>query len=974
MLKQEMIIPFSRPSLVTLASLALSLFAAGAARAQQLVRVPADHATVQEAIAAVANGGVIEISQGTYVAPAGGFTVLDYGKSFTMRAATGAAVTLSGGSNTDILRIAESPGRARQSFRFERLKFASGASTHDFIGGAVTLARTDAVFVGCDFESNTANGSITGGGALWLDDSVVSFNQCTWTNNSSRNYGGAIAAVNSRVFLRDSSFVGNRVNLPNHSPNAAGGAIFNSDSLLRIDNCRFENNQAGYVGGAIYCGGGWREPLSTPTIDLTVSNSLFIGNFAAQDASVPAISAPLGGAVHIEDQITGTFTFCRFVDNHAFQGGAISSYRAVTKVEGCEFRGNYVGGTTLGESLGGAIIALSDDNPDASTNGGTINRRSTELEVRDTLFQGAGPLGRNALQGGAIFVAGDLNATYGRNGITINGTPESNRAKVTLTRVAFADLVTTGGAYPGSAGALAGAFAQVSIEDSIVQNCSTTHLGGGLQFVQSSDVTIKRTTIVGCRAGSLGGGLAMFGGTLSLQNSNLIENQSTGSGLGAAMVSAPAPASDGLPGFDITGEVQDCVLSNNTGSQTIWEGDRVDPPFNRLQYSRNRIFTSGTVPFYSQISGDRSVAQMNSLTIPRSDGTTTVKAPTANTAPASAPQVGALLMVPPMTSPTGAPGETLPIPAYLAYAGSGAPLVLDGATQTAPAGVVQTLADTQHTLTVGNSTSTTTPPPGVALNISTRLPVLTGDDILIGGFIILGPNPKQVIVRAIGPSLVAAGLAGVLQDPVLELFAGPTRIATNNNWRTTELGGAISSPQAVDLEGFGIGPTSAAESAMLVTLAPGAYTALVRGVNNGTGIGLVEVFDVDPIATSYFANISTRGFVQTSDNVMIGGFIYLGGNGPTSILVRAIGPSTGLANALADPTLQLVNSNGAVIAENDDWRETQAAEIIGTGAAPNNDREAAILQTSLPRGAYTAIVRGKNGGTGVGLVEVFVIR
>jgi hypothetical protein len=164
------------------------------------------------------------------------------------------------------------------------------------------------------------------------------------------------------------------------------------------------------------------------------------------------------------------------------------------------------------------------------------------------------------------------------------------------------------------------------------------------------------------------------------------------------------------------------------------------------------------------------------------------------------------------------------------------------------------------------------------------------------------------------------------------------------------------------------------ESAILISLAPGAYTAIVSGVNGGTGIGLVEVFDLDSTAASKLINISTRGLVETGDSVMIGGFII---KGPDSdkVVVRAIGPSLAsppfsLTNVLQNPTLSLFDVNGMVFASNDNWRSTQEGDIIATGLQPTNDAESAIVTTLVP-GNYTAIVRGVGGTTGVALVEVY---
>ncbi len=249
------------------------------------------------------------------------------------------------------------------------------------------------------------------------------------------------------------------------------------------------------------------------------------------------------------------------------------------------------------------------------------------------------------------------------------------------------------------------------------------------------------------------------------------------------------------------------------------------------------------------------------------------------------------------------------------------------------------------------------PPPHSLLNASTRLRAQTGDNVPIGGFIISGTEPKKVLLRAIGPSLP---ITGKLADPILDVRdVSGALIARDDNWN---------SHRAVVL-GTGAPPDDEHESAVVTTLQPGSYTAILRGVGNSTGVALVELYDLGP-EKSRIANISTRGKVEAGDNVMIGGFI-VGGNQPTKVIVRAIGPSLssrGVAGALTDPTLALHNGNGVKFAENDNWQSDQAGEILASTIPPSDPREAAIVRTLTP-GNYTAIVRGKNETTGVALVK-----
>ena len=253
---------------------------------------------------------------------------------------------------------------------------------------------------------------------------------------------------------------------------------------------------------------------------------------------------------------------------------------------------------------------------------------------------------------------------------------------------------------------------------------------------------------------------------------------------------------------------------------------------------------------------------------------------------------------------------------------------------------------------------------GRLLNIATRLRVQSGENVLIGGFIITGNDPKKVIIRAIGPSL-SQFFSGVLSNPTLELFQGSTLLQSNDDWKTD---------QRTEIEATGVPPTNDFESAIVRTLDPGSYTAIVRGAGGNTGIGVVEAYDLTQTANSQLANIATRGFVETGNDVMIGGLIAGGGGGgPVRVVVRAVGPTlsnAGIAGALQDPNLELRDGNGALFAANDNWRQTQEPELQATGIPPNDDRESAILAILNP-GNYTAIVRGSGNTTGVGLVEVY---
>jgi hypothetical protein len=298
------------------------------------------------------------------------------------------------------------------------------------------------------------------------------------------------------------------------------------------------------------------------------------------------------------------------------------------------------------------------------------------------------------------------------------------------------------------------------------------------------------------------------------------------------------------------------------------------------------------------------------------------------------------------------------------------------------------------------------------VNISTRARVLIGDNVMIGGFIIDGLTPLRVLVRSRGPSMGGAPffVPGTLANPLLRLFSGQTLIAENDNWQDSPSCFQFVCEGATEITSTGLDPCQPnpgqpgpppnckLESAILVTLPPGAYTAMVTGSDGGTGVGLVEVFEADARIESELSNISTRGFVQSGDNIMIGGMI-IEGSAESNVLIRARGPSMSGApffvpGTLANPFLQLYSGQG-IIAQNNDWQDAPscigfacggATQIAATGldpcqpnpgqstsSPPGCSQESAILIT-LPPGAYTAIMSGADGGTGVGLVEVFEVK
>jgi PQQ-like domain len=414
--------------------------------------------------------------------------------------------------------------------------------------------------------------------------------------------------------------------------------------------------------------------------------------------------------------------------------------------------------------------------------------------------------------------------------------------------------------------------------------------------------------------------------------------------------------------FGYNGETGAVIFAGGGANDTI-SGTRT---FNTGIAARGRIYIAGDNKVYA--------FSVPSSSSPTPSPTATPTATVAPTATATATATAVVTPTSTIPQPTATATSTAAATATATIPPSPTPTPTDHPsatpTVTATATATSTAAATA-TATIAPSPSPTASatPASQAVNLSTRMRVLTGDNVGIGGFIVTGTVPKPVLLRAIGPSLIGFGVPGALADTVMELH-GPGTFATvtNDNWRDD-------SAQEALILATGIPPTSDLEAAIYATLTPGNYTAIVSGKDSTSGVALIEVFDLSPSAVSKLGNISTRAFVSTGDNILIAGFILGSNNGNDRIIVRGIGPSLtalGVPNALANPTLELHNANGSLLAENNDWQDdtNQAAELSAAGLAPTNNFESGI-STSLPPGLYTALLAELSGGTGVGLVEVY---
>lgn len=467
-------------------------------------------------------------------------------------------------------------------------------------------------------------------------------------------------------------------------------------------------------------------------------------------------------------------------------------------------------------------------------------------------------------------------------------------------------------------------------------------LGGGIRH--SGQLTISNSTISGNFANQDGGGIRSFTNgtaTLTITNSAISDNWATRNGAGIIITNAGS----------LTLVIGNTILSNS-GTNIVNEGGTVTSHGYNLSNDNGGGFL--TAP------GDQ--INTNPMLSPLQDngGPTFTQIPLTGSPALDAGDPN--FTPPPLNDQRGVP--------YVR--------VFNGRIDIGSVEVQPSPTPTPTPTPTGTPTPTPTPSstPARALNISTRLRVETGDNVMIGGFIVTGTQPRNVALRGLGPSLGGVGITDTLVDPSLELRAANGMLLfQNDNWQDDPA-------QAALLISLGLAPQNSNESGIVATIQPGAsYTAVLAGANGGAGVGLVEIYDVDPTANSQLANISTRGFVQTGDNVMIGGFI-LGGSPPeagaTGIVVRGIGPSLaqfGLSNPLADPTLELRDSNGALLVSNDDWQDDpmQAAQLNAHGLAPQDPKESGIFAT-LPPGAFTAILAGTSGGTGIGLVEIYNVQ
>ena len=613
-------------------------------------------------------------------------------------------------------------------------------------------------------------------------------------------------------------------------------------------------------------------------------------------------------------------------------------------------------------SIAGLIIsngvALQGTTP-ANRGGGIFNDHSV-LTVTDCSLNG-----NSSRSGGGVFSNGEFSgsATLTINNSTLGGNSADFGAGVFNSAAA-------------SSGSATLVIAHSTLRDNLAANS-----GGGI-FNEGDNggngiLTLTNSTLSGNTAAISGGALHNdgFAGTAvamishstlggntagSSSTAGTITNQDGTVEIGDTILKAAAGANLGVVGGSTITSHGFNLCSDNGGGFLTGAGDQLntDPLLGTLQSNGGPTLT------HALLFGSPAVDAGNPSFTPPPDfdqrglGFPRVLNGRIN--------IGSVEMQP--TAPTPTPAPPTPTATATPTATPNPPTPTPTSTPTATANPTATASPT------ASPTPTATPSmsPAQALNISTRLRVETGNNLAIGGFIITGSGPKKVAIRGIGPSLANFGLSDVLADPTLELRdnAGAL-VAQNDNWQDNSF-------QAAQLDALNLAPSHPNESGIVAILQPGAYTALLAGKNQTSGVALVEIYDADASAPSQLANISTRGFVRTGDNVIIGGFI-LGNSGPSAnVAIRALGPTLaqfGLNNVLADPTLELRDSNGSLLIANDNWEDdsVSAAQLTARGLAPSQAAEAAIF-AALPPGGFTAVVAGKDGTTGLGLIEVYSVQ
>jgi predicted outer membrane repeat protein len=680
----------------------------------------ADSAALTTALANASTGDVVELLSGTYVAPAGGFEILDSGASFTVRAADGAVAVLSGGGSSRIMLVQNLTGATGQSVVIEDLVFERGYSSVNGRAGGVTIVNANATLRRCTFEDNVVEASSTGGGAIFaFGASTVFIDSCTFTANTSTNEGGAIRVdESSEMWVHGSVFEGNLTNVTGHRVSAAGGAIHMTRSKLVVGNSRFVDNRAGCIGGAIFALGLFDEA----TASVVIANSTFVDNAVVPQQGVTCRTDPgnintafnpVGGAFHSEDNVESLVSASRFEGNSAEAGGAISQYRTTLQISESVFRDNIANGSGSTTGFGGTVFSNSND----SFLDGSTNRPSAALTITGSLLQGRTQGGEpTATVGGCLYVEGDANRTFGRSGVAIQGTPGTNRAAVTIEDSAFVNCIAqevSTGDGTGAGGAITFVHADATLTGNLLLGNSVVgslSSGGAMRAIIDSTVDVNDSVMAFNQSDGRGGAIHTNGSTLNLTQSTFFGNVLSSGVEGATVWSRPSENYFGQD-HDMEGVFQDCVFADN--STRVFDERDIDgsgSPINDIQYVGGLVYSAigGGNVYSNQVAGAYSVNGMNGLTVNRTFAPDTNKTPGANlTQITVVPDIAEMIAVPPRRFGTLPPGDgDPPSTSFLVAVWNGQSPTLDGEPLAQASGWSVSSADAgNHTLAAGDLTA-----------------------------------------------------------------------------------------------------------------------------------------------------------------------------------------------------------------------------------------------------------------------------
>ncbi|HVS13666.1 MAG TPA: hypothetical protein VMV46_07070 [Thermoanaerobaculia bacterium] len=641
------------------------------------MRVPDDAPDLARAVDLVADGGVVELAPGIYFPPPTGYRVRAQGRAFTIRAAQPGTVTLSGAGVGSLLSFAAPGSGIGQPVRVVGLVLEDGFSDRPAAAGGVTVRSRRVTFERCIFRGNRTALASGAGGALRADGgSIVVVADSELEDNSSPKRGGAIEVVETDLTVRRSRFVGNRTNVAGHTVDAVGGALYLLDSAVRVEQSHFEGNEAAWVGGAIYGIGVWDDDPGTFAATLEVSGSSFVGNVADRNPCCTVAGPESGGAIHGEDDMLLVIESSQLDDNAANWGGAISTYRNQTEITGSLFRRNRARLDDPYVAAGGAIVGLSSDFADSSTDGGAINRPAASVVVRNSLFEGeAGVPG--ATQGGCLAVLGDGPRQFGGGDVARIDDLAANRTRLVLEQVVLRGCDTDRSGVPGAVfgGAIYASLGDLSLAETIFLGNTAQGPGGAIAAVEMSRVEAADTSFARNVAATVGGAIFASGGELEVSGGFFVENVTDPNNPDPAFQRGSAIASEGAPSQpnrreEIRGTVRDSIFLRNRGVE-IFEGQRR----NTITYLDNLLIAPSLDPAYASVAGTAlqpvSLPEVNSLVVPPG-----IDKGSGNRNQPSGPRFGRLIGAPGALS--AGSGPTPPYDAVVGHAWLGAVATLEG--------------------------------------------------------------------------------------------------------------------------------------------------------------------------------------------------------------------------------------------------------------------------------------------------------